>query len=104
MVDAQRDWVATATAATAVSAWLLSNGLDVVSVLLALQSGEQFVFARFHTAEFFVIYADMRMLGTIAVLLMALSASKRWPSVRRITWAALTICALVTALAAWWRL
>jgi hypothetical protein len=103
-MNAYKDWVAVGTAVTAALAWLLSNGLDVLSVLVALQSGERFAFVRFHTVEFFVIYADMRMLGTIAVLLIALSASERWPSASRITWAALTMCALVTALAAWWRL
>jgi hypothetical protein len=89
---------------TAVVAWVLANGLDVLSVLYSVQLGNTFAFTRYHPAEFFLIYAGMRMLGTMAVWLLVVSASKRWPSVSRIAWSALTGCALITAIAAWWRL
>ncbi len=91
-------------AVTAVVAWVLANGLDVLSVLYSVRFGNTFVFARYHPAEYFLIYAGMRFLGTLAVWLLVVSASKRWPYMSRIAWSALTACALVTAIAAWWRL
>ena len=89
---------------TAVAAWVLANGLDVLSVLYSVRLGNTFTLVRTHPAEVFMIYAGMRMLGTMAVWLLVVSVSRRWPSMSRIVWSALTGCALVTAIAAWWRL
>jgi uncharacterized membrane-anchored protein len=91
-------------AVTATAGWLLANGLDVLAALFAVQYGSTFSFARHHPAEYFLIYAGMRLLGTLAVWLLAASAGKRWKSVSTTVWSALTACALVTAVAAWWRL
>ena len=85
-------------------AWILANGLDVLSMLYVLQFGSTWSFARYHPAESFLIYAGMRFLGTLGVLLLAIWVTKHWTSVLRTTWGALTICALVTAIVAWWRL
>jgi hypothetical protein len=103
-VRRQRDWLAWWTAITTLLAWVLANGLDVFSVLILVQSGGRLAFARFRPAESFVIYAGLRVLGTLAVSLGVVSASRRWPSVSRAAWGALTACALATAAAAWWRL
>ena len=89
---------------TAVAAWVLANGLDVLSALYSVRFGSTFALARYHPAEAFLIYAGMRLLGTMAVWLLVASVSRRWSSVSRIVWSALTACALVTAIAAWWRL
>ena len=89
---------------SAVAAWVLANGLDVLSVLFSVRFGNTVALARRHPAEAFLIYAGMRMLGTMAVWLLVVSVSRRWPSLSRIVWSALTAWALVTAIAAWWRL
>jgi hypothetical protein len=91
-------------AATATGGWLLANGLDVLGVLFAVRYGNAFMFARHHAAAYFLIYAGMRLLGTLAVWLLAASVGKRWSEVSTTVWSALTACALVTAVAAWWRL
>lgn len=85
-------------------AWVLANGLDVLSVLYVLQFGSVWSFVRYHPAESFLIYAGMRLLGTLCVILLVFWVAKRWPSVFRAAWGALTVCALMTAIAAWWRL
>jgi len=99
-------WVPRLLAATAVLTWVLANGMDVLSMLFAVQLGGGFAFAtaRLRPAEFFLIYAGFRLLGTIAVALFVLFVLKYWPAVRSAAWSALTAFALVTALAAWWRL
>jgi hypothetical protein len=89
---------------TAVIGWVLANGLDVLSALFAVQFGKVFPFARNHPAEYFVIYAGIRLLGTLAVWLLAAAAGRRWSSLSTTVWSALTACALATAIAAWWRL
>ena len=99
--EARTSWL---LAGTAVIAWLLANGLDVLSVLFVVQFGGMFAFARHRPAEFLVIYAGMRLLGTLAVSLLAAFVGKRWPSASMAVWSALTAGALVTAVAAWWRL
>jgi hypothetical protein len=82
----------------------LANGLDVLSVLYVLQFGSAWSFVRYHPAESFLIYAGMRLLGTLGVLLLAIWVTKHWTSAFRTAWGALTVCALATAIAAWWRL
>ena len=89
---------------TGLVAWVLANGLDVVSALLMVRLGSAFSFARYHRAEFFLNYTGMRLLGTLAVWLLVALVNKHWPSVSRVAWSTLTACALVTAIAAWWRL
>ena len=91
-------------AVTAVVGWVLANGLDVLSVFYSVRFGNTLVLTRYHPAEYFLIYAGMRLLGTLATWLLVVSVSKRWPFMSRIVWSALTACALVTAIAAWWRL
>ena len=91
-------------AATSLLAWLLANALDVFSVLVLVQAGGRMAIARHHPAESFLIYAGLRFLGTAALPLVVVSAGRRWPSVSRAAWGALTVCALATAAAAWWRL
>jgi hypothetical protein len=83
---------------------MLANGLDVLSVLFAVRFGNTFSFARNHPAEYFVIYAGVRLLGMLAVWLLTACVGKRWPSTSMTVWSALTACALVTSIAAWWRL
>ncbi|HUT20186.1 MAG TPA: hypothetical protein VM366_13605 [Anaerolineae bacterium] len=99
-------WVPQLLAATAVLTWVLANGMDVLSMLFAMQLGGGFAFAsaRFRPAELFLIYAGFRLLGTIAVGLFVLFVLKYWPAVRSAAWSALTAFALVAALVAWWRL
>lgn len=87
----------------AIAAWGLSNGLDVLSVLFAIRLGG-FPLARYHPSEFFLIYAGMRLLGTLAVTLVVALVNKHWSSLSRTVWSALTACALMTAIVAWWRL
>ncbi|MBN1641818.1 MAG: hypothetical protein JXA09_11330 [Anaerolineae bacterium] len=84
-------------------AWGLANGLDIISMLLAIQMGNRFPRMPFHPAESFLIYAGLRALGTIAVWLAALAVGRRWPTLRGSSWTGLTAFALVTAIAAWWR-
>jgi hypothetical protein len=104
------DRVSRWTAITALLAWVLANGLDVFSVLWIVQEGGRLALARsdvvylHRPAEFFLIYAGMRFLGTLAVSLGVMSVSKRWPFLWRAAWGALTACALATAAGAWWRL
>ena len=100
----QWDWVAWWTAFTSHMVWILANALDVYSVLCFVQSGGRLAFAPHHPAESFLIYAGLRVLGTLAVSLGVLSVSQRWPWAARAAWGALTACSLVTAVAAWWRL
>ena len=85
-------------------AWTMANVLDVFSVLAVVQAGGRMVWARHHTAEAFVIYGLLRLLITLAVPLGFASAACRWPRIARSIWGALTLCALVTAAAAWWRM
>jgi hypothetical protein len=89
---------------TSLLAWVLANGLDVYSVLILVQAGRRMVFAQHHPAESFLIYAGLRLLGTMALPLAVVSSNRRWPSASRAAWGALTACALATAAAAWWRL
>ncbi len=96
-------WAARWVAVTAIVAWGLSNGLDVISVLFAIRFGG-IPGARYHPSEFFLIYAGMRLLGTLAVILVVAFVNRHWASVSRTVWSALTACALMTAIVAWWRL
>jgi hypothetical protein len=91
-------------AASAVLTWVLANGMDMLSMLSAVQVGGGFAFARFRPAEFLLIYSALRVLGTIALVLLVLFVAKHWPTLRSTAWSALTAFALVTALTAWWRL
>ncbi len=103
-MDRRQAWVSSAIAGSAATAWILANGLDVLSVLYVLQFGSTWSFVRYHPAESFLVYAGMRLLGTLGVLLLTIWVIKRWTSVFRTAWGALTVWALVTAIAAWWRL
>jgi hypothetical protein len=107
MKNVQKDWITKLTATTAVVAWALANGLDVVSMSLFVQAGGQLVFAsqimRQHPAEFVMLYAGMRVLGTLAVYLLVTFAQKQWPLLSQTLWSVLTACSLATAVAAWWR-
>ena len=103
-MDRRQALVSSAIAGSAAVAWVLANGLDVLSVLYVLQFGSAWSFVRYHPAESFLIYAGMRLLGTLGVILLVVWVTKRWRSVFRTAWGALTVCALVTAIAAWWRL
>ena len=89
---------------TSLLAWVLANVLDLFSVLVLVQEGGRMAFARQHPAEAFLIYAGLRLLGTAALPLAVVSACRRWPSMARTAWGVLTVCALATAAAAWWRL
>ena len=100
----QTDWISRWTAIAAIVGWVLASGLDVLSVLLMLQSGDRFALISYHPAEYFLIYAAMRMLVTLAVCLLVVSASRCWSSVSRAVWSALTVCSLATVVVAWWRL
>lgn len=99
-------WVTTAgwAAGSSLLAWAMANLLDVFSVLAKVQAGGQVAWARHHPAEAFVIYVLLRLLVALVVPLGFVSAGRCWPRVARNTWGALTLCALVTAAAAWWRL
>ena len=85
-------------------AWAMANLLDVFSVLARVQAGGQVAWARHHPAEAFVIYALLRLLIAVVVPLGFAFAVRRWHPMARTAWGALTLCALVTAAAAWWRL
>jgi hypothetical protein len=98
------DWGALWASVTSLLAWVLANVLDVFSVLVLVQGGGRMILARHHPAEAFLIYAGFRLLGTVALLLAVVSAGRRWPAMSRAVWGALTVCALATAAAAWWRL
>jgi hypothetical protein len=104
--DAQRGELAAAGWLVGVSviAWLLANVLDVSSAVAMVQSGEQLAWARGHPSEGILIYALLRVLLALAVPLCAASVGRRWPWMARGAWAALSLCTLVTAAAAWWRL
>ena len=103
---ARGQWLLTAawTVASSLLAWTMANLLDVFSVLAMVQDGGRMVWARHHPAESIVIYGLLRLLLTLAVSLGVASAARRWPKMARAIWGALTLCALVTAAAAWWRL
>ena len=107
-MDKQKSWIPKLTVITAGVAWALANGLDMLSMLLFVQTGGQLALARqimrCHPAEFIVLYAGMRLLGTLAVYLLVMFAEKHWPFTSQALWNALTACSLVTAVAAWWRI
>ena len=107
-VRREKNWIKKLTAITAITAWILANGLDMLSVLLFLQLGRQLAFAgsmaKYHPTEFVLIYAGMRTLGTLAMWLIVAFVEKHWASISHIFWNALTACALVTAVAAWLRI
>ena len=102
----KREWFRTTGWAVGSSllAWTMANLLDVFSVLAVVQAGGRMAWARHHPAEVFVIYGFLRLLLTLAVPLGGAFASRRWPWMARSVWGALTLCALVVAAAAWWRL
>ena len=100
----ERKWVSVGASLASLLAWILANALDVFAVLALVQAGGRLAFARNHPAEWFLIYAGLRFLGTAALPLAVVSASRHWPLSSRAAWGALTACALVTAAAAWWRL
>jgi hypothetical protein len=91
-------------AITAVIVWVLANGVDVLSALLTVQAGGGLPFAQGHLAEYAIIYTGLRLLGTLALVLLAVFVSRHWPDVSGATWAAMTACAFVTTVLAWWRL
>jgi hypothetical protein len=103
-VQGQKDWGTLGASLLSLLAWVLANVLDVLSVLALVRGGGRMVFARYHPAESFLLYAGLRFLGTLALPLALLSIGRRWPSTSRAAWGALTACALATAAAAWWRL
>ena len=92
------------TVGSSLLAWAMANLLDVFSVLALVQDGGRMIWARQRPAEAFVIYGLLRLLLTLAVSLAVASAARRWPRVARSFWGVLTLCAMVTAAAAWWRL
>ena len=92
------------TVGSSLLAWTMANLLDVLSVLAMVQDGGRMGWIRHRPAEAFVIYGLLRLLLTLAVSLGVASAARRWSKVARSIWGALTLCALVTAAAAWWRL
>ena len=104
----EKNWIQKLTEITAITAWVLANGLDIFSMFLFLQLGGQLAFAglmaRHHPTEFALIYAGMRTLGTLAVFLVVTLLEKHWPPTSKVSWNALTASALVTAIAAWLRL
>jgi hypothetical protein len=106
-MDKKRNWIVPFTTITAVIAWALANGLDVISMSWFVREGGQLILGRqiirHHPAEFVVLYAGMRMLGTLAVYLSALFIEKHWPSISQTLWGTLTACSLMTAVVAWWR-
>ncbi len=103
-----KPWIFTLTVITALVAWTLANGLDIVSMFLFIQLGYRPLIAGSvlsqRPIEFVLLYAGLRGLGTLAGCLAALFAEKRWPSGSQIFWNALTVAALITALFAWLRL
>ena len=56
------------------------------------------------TISDFIQGHGLLLLGALGVLLLVVWVTKHWISVFRTAWGALTVCALVTAIAAWWRL
>jgi hypothetical protein len=100
----QKRIVLWASRLASLAAWALANGFDVLSVLVVVRTDGRMAWTRHHPAEWFLVYAGLRFLGTLALALAALSVSRHWPSVSRSTWWALTVCALATVAAAWWRL
>ena len=104
----EKKWIYRLTKMTAVLAWVLANGLDILSTFLFLQLGGQLAFAemtaRHHPIEFTLIYAGMRTLGTLAVCLVVILVEKYWPPKAQLFWSALTAGALITAIAAWIRI
>jgi hypothetical protein len=107
-IHPNKNWIRKLTTTAAITAWILANGLDMLSMLLFLQLGGQLAFAssmvKYHPTEFTLIYAGMRTLGTLAVWLVVVLVEKHWASISHIFWNALTACALVTAVAAWLRI
>ena len=89
---------------TSLLAWVLANGLDILGILVLVQEGGRTALAPRHPAEGFLIYAGLRLLGTLALPLAVVSTGRHWPSASRAAWGALTVCALATAAGAWWRL
>ena len=87
-----------------VCAWALANLLDVVSVWVMVRSGERLAWALGHPAAGVLIYAQLRLLLTLAVALGVVSASRRWRWMAQVVWGMLPVFALATAAAAWWRL
>ena len=104
MTAEQSGLVPRLVAITGSAAWVLANGLDVVSMLIAIQMGSRLPTMPFHPAESFLLYAGLRLLGTIAVWLAVLAIGRRWPALRGSTWSGLTALAQVTAIGAWWRI
>jgi hypothetical protein len=99
------EWASRSLVVSAVVTWVLANGVDLLSMLYAVQMGEvTFRNARLGSAEFYLVYAGFRLLGTMAVGLAIGFVSKHWPTVRSTAWSALTAFSLVTAFTAWWRL
>ncbi len=91
------------TAVVAGIAWGLANGLDILSALLATQHGGRRA-AAFHPAESWLFYAGLRVLATLALYLLIVWVSRQRQSLFGVAWTNLTVCALVTAVIAWWRL
>jgi hypothetical protein len=91
------------TAVSAIVVWTLANGLDILSALFVVQAGSRFAFTHGHVAEVLVIYAGLRILGTLGVILIALAVDKRWPIASNMIWGGLTVCALAATFVAWWR-
>ena len=104
----ERRWMSTLTIITAAIAWLLANGLDVVSMFIFVQLGGRLTLASGtmlrHPVEFVLLYAGIRLLGTLAGCLGAAFAGKHWPAAAQVFWNALTVCAMITAVIAWLRL
>jgi len=92
------------TAAVAGIAWALANGLDILSMLAAIQNGERLATAALHPAESWLFYAGLRILATLALYLLTVRVSRRRQSLFGVAWTSLTVCSLVTAVIAWWRL
>jgi hypothetical protein len=100
----QAVWIPRFLAASAVLTWAVANGMDLLSMLSAVQFGGGPAWAPLRPAEFLVIYAGLRLLGAIAIVLLLVFVVKHWPAMRSAAWSALTACAFLTAVAAWWRL
>ena len=83
---------------------MLANGLDVFSVLLAVQMGSRPLILTHHAAEYLMIYAGMRLLGALALALLVIWLKRHCPSWSRAIWGGLTVCSVATALFAWLRL
>ena len=92
------------TVGSSLLAWTMANVLDVLSALALVQAGGRMAWARHYPEEALIMYGLLRLLVTLALPLGAAAASRRWPAMARAIWGALTLCALATAAAAWWRL